>query len=474
MPLCTRTLPAFLLLLVFVSYEPVQASSLPRELENLDPEATSAELRRAYGRSGRLQATLRNAMQQVGGFVQHCTGGACPPGLFGNSSNHRSILEATAGRCDLEQIIAVGERNLLWLNTINKTRSPEQQLAFTSPKLQAKMGIPIDQPKRYGHRSICTKLERVVSTMPEDMKTVLFGKGELPEDPIVPEKTYLEQGRSLDELYQTTLRWKMFEPHRDHFTRLSVMDIRGYYFLQRVKNLENELADFSGLTPQLQEQYRTWLLQLCANASVVAGEGFTRAEQCKGLFETALADEALPAYYERFVVAGAAVYRTYFDIQNPRENLDWSRVDHQAEVTFLDPRQQPVRDFLQTNLEDEFRYQEWQLHLRFVKRGAGVPRVLFEANAAPHVNGIGGDTITMNANDSLDEFGTRWAIRHEFGHLLGFPDCYFEFFDKTVEEMVTYQIDPTDLMCSRAGHFTKRMYRELEAVYGEEVEVAIR
>lgn len=44
----------------------------------------------------------------------------------------------------------------------------------------------------------------------------------------------------------------------------------------------------------------------------------------------------------------------------------------------------------------------------------------------------------------------RRVLSHEFGHVLGFPDCYTEFFDNKSGELVYYEMDKnnTNLMCS--------------------------
>ncbi|MFA6238297.1 MAG: hypothetical protein WC635_13270 [Bacteriovorax sp.] len=42
------------------------------------------------------------------------------------------------------------------------------------------------------------------------------------------------------------------------------------------------------------------------------------------------------------------------------------------------------------------------------------------------------------------------VLAHEFGHVLGFPDCYIEFFDDSKKELVYYEIakNNTNIMCS--------------------------
>lgn len=44
----------------------------------------------------------------------------------------------------------------------------------------------------------------------------------------------------------------------------------------------------------------------------------------------------------------------------------------------------------------------------------------------------------------------RRVLAHEFGHVLGFPDCYIEFFDDSKKELVYYEISKnnTNIMCS--------------------------
>ena len=91
--------------------------------------------------------------------------------------------------------------------------------------------------------------------------------------------------------------------------------------------------------------------------------------------------------------------------------------------------------------------------------------LVFEDGAVPHVNQVGGNTITLDANTPTDEYSVQWTLRHEFGHLLGFKDCYLEFYDHVEKQFVNYQLDLTDIMCSEAGNFTAHHSSELRRVY---------
>jgi hypothetical protein len=98
------------------------------------------------------------------------------------------------------------------------------------------------------------------------------------------------------------------------------------------------------------------------------------------------------------------------------------------------------------------------------KKNAPV-HVEFQPGVVPHVNDIAGDTIVMDKNASLNEWDVQWTIRHEFGHVLGFTDCYVEFYDSAAQQMVNYQIDVSNLMCSRAGKFKQTHFDEMKANY---------
>jgi hypothetical protein len=76
-----------------------------------------------------------------------------------------------------------------------------------------------------------------------------------------------------------------------------------------------------------------------------------------------------------------------------------------------------------------------------------------------------GNTIVIDRNTDIDEYEVRWTIRHEFDHVLRLPDCYIEFYDQELGAAVNYQIDTSDLMCSRAGNINQRIVDELKRVY---------
>ena len=91
--------------------------------------------------------------------------------------------------------------------------------------------------------------------------------------------------------------------------------------------------------------------------------------------------------------------------------------------------------------------------------------IVFKEGVTANVNGLAGNTITMDKNTPLSEYDMQWTIRHEFGHVLGFRDCYIEFYDSRVKQMISYQLDITNLMCSRRGKLQESHYLEMKKNY---------
>jgi hypothetical protein len=189
---------------------------------------------------------------------------------------------------------------------------------------------------------------------------------------------------------------------------------------------------------------------------------------CENELKAARKRGALRSYYDTYLPAGQEIYREFFDIpaSAARSDIQWEAGATQTfTLPFVDPGIPAIRSFLQDNIEDEWHGATWRLLVRFDQDARNRTHVKFEPGALPHVNDVGGSEITMDANAPLTEYNVRWTIRHEFGHVLGFPDCYLEFYDTDREVMISYQLDLEDLMCSRTGHIKSRHYDELKRVY---------
>ncbi len=76
----------------------------------------------------------------------------------------------------------------------------------------------------------------------------------------------------------------------------------------------------------------------------------------------------------------------------------------------------------------------------------------------------GSDLISLDVDDVKDEYLLKKIFAHELGHLLGFNDCYVEYYNEKSKEIIYYEMDDENLMCSingliSSGHIKKILDR---------------
>ncbi|MEZ4872519.1 MAG: hypothetical protein R2827_09820 [Bdellovibrionales bacterium] len=353
---------------------------------------------------------------------------------------------------DLDTIVELGRRNLQWLDHLNQFR-PENPLTFSSEQTQK--GIPIEEPMVYGPSTIYPEHESLLNHLPEQMKRVLVDLQPFEDQLQIEDEQYELNGRKLDRLYQITVRWLSLSGWKNWYAGRKRNDVRGYYFLSKRENLTAELNEFSNLPIDVQNELTPLLINICENS-------MAQWRRCPDLFNDARESNQLNSYYHRYIDSAEATYNEFFRLDVRRSDTHWNS-DQQMDFPFQHPNDVAVKSWLIENIQDEWQWEDWKLVLDF--SNSARPRVRFLPNVTPNVNGLGGNIITMNSLNSLEDYNTRWTIRHEFGHVLGFPDCYVEFYDEPKNLMVNYQIDITNLMCSRRGKLKETHHNELKRVY---------
>lgn len=383
------------------------------------------------------------------------------------SQEYQDLLGARAfvrSGDEFDTIMAVGKRNLEWLEFVNAERTEDTKLQLSTAATQR--GYPIDQATRSNRAIVIASWNDGLAQLPEVMKHVLVDGADFVRDLPISDDDYLANVRAVDRIYQSASRWLLQEPYLDYYAFFSTDDVRGYYFLKNTENLEATLKGWKTLAGDRQAQLKGWLIGECINRE------FDNAT-CQAAFDRVLARDGQPwSFHQDYVDAAAAHWDWYFHIPRSRSDVTWTAAQPGLfSVPFRDPGRAAVKNWLRTNIQDEWRWQDgstpWQLVLAFQPGGSDdeVTHVNFVDGATPHVNGIAGNEITMDGNRNISEYTSRWTIRHEYGHVLGFPDCYIEFYDADAGEMISYQLDITNLMCSRRGHFQQQHFDELKRVY---------
>lgn len=384
-----------------------------------------------------------------------------PPDASG--FEYRELLRSqqrTQGNDGLDTVLRMGERNLDWLNFINAKRPEGKKISFTSKGTQT--GIPIDSPNTYNPTLILNTYQKLKADYPKELADVIFAGASFPENPPVDEKVYIEWSRKLDRSYQSAARWRTMQPWLSSLAARRRNDIRGYYFLSRLTDRTQRFANFASLPETEKQTLGEWLVGMCFNL------GQSTLPECRQKWNQVVGAKKNPEeFYQNYLSASAGIYNSFFRIPSYAARSDFSWSAKGLRVPFLNPETNEVRRFLVDNVEDEWKWNTWSLNIDLVSSGPHA-QIVFEPGVTPHVNGLGGDTITMNASQPLTEYDAQWTIRHEFGHVLGLPDCYVEYYDSDRQWIVNYQIDIENIMCSRRGHVKSENVAELKRVYGNQ------
>jgi hypothetical protein len=361
---------------------------------------------------------------------------------------------------ELQDILTLGKRNLDWVEYINSFRAEKDKLVMYTAANQ--VGIPIDAPRESNRQIIAQNQQKLKGELPASIRDILYSSAALPKNPPVEDAVFLEHSIKVDRLYQSASRWLLQEPYLSQYAARKRQDIRGYHFLKKEENLEAKLRRWNELDSGNQGRLTPWLVNLCENHDFFGGSN------CAAEFRDAISRNGEAwTFYQAHIADAQEMYYSFWNLQFPRRDAVWTSAQPDLfTLPFLRPDRPEVIEFLM-NIEDEWRWNAWQLKLEFKSQSStrGIAHIVFVPGATPNVNGLGGDRITMDANRPLTDYSARWTIRHEFGHVLGFPDCYVEFYDSERGVMINYQLDIENVMCSRRGKFNAQHFEELKANY---------
>lgn len=367
----------------------------------------------------------------------------------------RQISGLIGPQSRLDVILALGKRNLDWLIFINNHRT--NKLSLSSKATQ--MGYPIEGAKEYNESTVYKEYTDLLQVLPGSMKSVLVDQAPFTADPGLPDDQYIAWGLKVDRVYQNAARWLTMAPYLSELAQRKQYDVRGYYFLTRDTQRDQRLANFNVLPADVRQQYTEWLTEMCMNNGSSEGA-------CGSEVKQSIQQGTLPTLYKNYLPAAADNWNSFFAIGGHFDAIDWSpNRPGITNIPFTQVGTPDERAFLKDNIEDEWKWNGWQLFVNFTNSVAGSVNVHWQPGITPHVTGLGSTEVYMDSNAPLTEYDAQWTIRHEFGHVLAFPDCYLEFYDTPRKIIVSYQLDITDLMCSRRGHFQERHYKELKRVY---------
>ncbi len=354
-----------------------------------------------------------------------------------------------------DDIFATGKRNLDWIRKLNQNRpSP---ISLSTPETQN--GFPITEPRIYNPTLIRESYNQLQKDMPQALKQIIFGTDTLPSELPTTVEEYIIWGLKVDRVYQIAARWKSMEPFMDYLKDASLRDIRGYYYLTNTPGYPDALQNWNQISPKEQPQVKEWLKQVCVN-------DLKNVRRCQTLLDQAVSSQKVFDFFKDHQSAAAEIISDMMNIPSGVRfaKTQWLTPDTFA-IPFVDPNDNAKKAYLSDNIQAEWKQLPFSLQVQFVPQNQFGVEVIWQPGITPHVSGLGSSQIYMDSNAPISEYDVQWTIRHEFGHVLGFPDCYTEFYDDNLQAIVGYQLDITDLMCSRRGHLKARHVSELKNVY---------
>ena len=383
------------------------------------------------------------------------------PQMTSKEYQQQLLLDTTpAPTIEIGNALTMGDRLMKWMNKVNQSRKETgaATVALTSKEqYQSSGGIPIEKPSVMSAELLRTKMAELLKTMPQAMQDVLSGSDDLPVDFVgMDDATFIKNAKTMNSLYQTAARLKLLTPYMAWYTKAQYRDVRGYWYLEKEKITADTLRDMTTIDAAKIDDVRLALVRICLNSQ-------TSLAKCKSGLKESESSADVASYYEKYIDGAKAMWTGFFDMPASGVRKDLSWVDNHLNVPFNQTGER-IQNYLKVNIEDEFKFGDWKLLLNF-GNFPGSAELKYETGVTPHVNGVGGNIITMDENESIEEWSSQWTIRHEFGHVLGFPDCYHEFFDEEKGVFVNYQLDVKDLMCSRAGRMNERIFKQLEKNY---------
>lgn len=367
---------------------------------------------------------------------------------------------AVPGSARLEEIINLGARALDWVDLLQKDIPvSEREQVWRRIDRVGREPTP-DNPMYYNERIILEQFDKVIAKTPKVLLEILHGSQALPATP--PNgftiKDVVDHIRDIHTLYSRTSRWLVLYDWRFSLNKEN-RDFRG---VLKVLNKRERLREFvSSWTSQSEAERAEFVSYVSESCPMTTRDSVERcrrkyAHLVKAANGGQLASKWLEeqvARSQRALNSRFGVQATHFGVRLSTDNSGFRLIEMPTYGIESD-----VFEWIQDRVNEAWVFTGSIGVKLFATSGytRGAVKVRWEKGALPNVNGIAGDVITMDSNTPKWLDHTQTVMRHEMGHVLGFTDCYTEFWDEELEAFTYYSLDPSDAMCALSGEYLDR------------------
>lgn len=322
------------------------------------------------------------------------------------------------------------------------------------PNLTSRPTSP-DHPLIYGPLQINEMSAWIASHRSEILQLLAAESGGLGLTP-PKQKQLLEYYATLINLLTMNLRWSHKTSYLENMISSRTYDLRAFLKIGNIEGFRFRLQEWDHLSPALRTEMRVLIQGLCMN-SIMLGH-YIFPDACA----TRLSEHEKAGELVKFFDENVKFPRTYWKTKllPSAEILEKTQVTLQEKVeqrrVFTLPFLRPENECMQRAIESaslawKSDRSELKIHFREGKDVVAASLVL-EPGATAHVKlESEPPMIVLNEKEDCTDPKVIRTISHEIGHLLGFSDCYQEFYDIASKQAFYFALDPENIMCDSGG-----------------------
>ncbi|HAZ13715.1 MAG: hypothetical protein A2X86_16545 [Bdellovibrionales bacterium GWA2_49_15] len=271
------------------------------------------------------------------------------------------------------------------------------------------------------------------------------------------------------------LRFENASCHADELAKNVSKDIASYLIL---KGLEctAEGRRPGGVPFCLDEVLPSWNSQeylevrnkIFPHLLILCGMTGKADQQCRDDVAAAIASGKLMPWYKEYrEQVRIKRFKPLFDLRQDSKRYACTKINS-GHTTIMTIPYVPAGEKIDPVLQEvgqSYWKQNTAFYIKFVPVAANarIPnnalRILEKASVLSHVRGDRPNDLVLASSVIQNKTLLKMTIAHELGHVLGFEDCYVEYFNQVSEELVYYEVDSTNLMCSmQPGNYLPSSY----------------
>ncbi len=244
----------------------------------------------------------------------------------------------------------------------------------------------------------------------------------------------------VQELKIKSLRWQSLQCSLKELSQRKSKDLRGYFAYLKEKNNPDGVR----------KRQNSAAIKLCEDfhspALCISEQSILKRQNRESNFNE---------HYEKMGLAKSKVFFDRYSVQRFSCHKDQNTIV--LEIPYVGDQTLAAKlggGFLRLERAVANRWSNDQLKVilkRVEKKEEGVIDFVWKGGAISYVERS--NPFTINLSEFLYGETLTLTVSHELGHVLGFPDCYHEFYDRKAQEVIYYSLDKEgdNLMCTMSS-----------------------